>query len=99
MDLSFLDNAPVVPKYSSSPELQEAIIQVESGGNPKAIGPSIPKYKGTEDEHALGLGQFLPSTARQYGIDPLNEDDARKGVSRHLDHLMNKFDGDQDKAI
>lgn len=42
--------------------LLTAIAFVESGFNPRAVGPRIERFAGTEDEHALGLMQFLPST-------------------------------------
>jgi len=39
-----------------------AIARIESGFDPRAVGPAIPRLAGTPDEHALGLMQFLPST-------------------------------------
>lgn len=48
--------------------LLTAIAQVESGFNPRAVGPLIARFAGTEDAHALGLMQFLPSTYR--GLAP-----------------------------
>jgi hypothetical protein len=44
--------------------LLRAIAHIESGYTPRAIGPYLPQFAGTEDEHALGLMQFLPSTYR-----------------------------------
>ncbi len=41
-----------------------AIAFVESRFNPRAVGPRIERFAGTEDEHALGMMQFLPSTYR-----------------------------------
>ncbi|HET8631373.1 MAG TPA: peptidoglycan DD-metalloendopeptidase family protein [Thermomicrobiales bacterium] len=43
-----------------------AIARVESGFDSRAIGPFLPQFAGTEDEHALGLMQFLPSSYRPY---------------------------------
>lgn len=45
-------------------EVLAAVAKIESGFDPRAVGPSIPQLAGTEDEHALGLMQFLPSTYR-----------------------------------
>ena len=45
-----------------------AIAKVESGFDPRAVGPALPQFAGTGDEHALGLMQFLPSTYR--GLAP-----------------------------
>lgn len=43
-----------------------AIARVESGFDARAIGPYLPQFAGTENEHALGLMQFLPSSYRPY---------------------------------
>jgi hypothetical protein len=43
-----------------------AVAAVESGFNPVAVGPFLPQYAGTENERALGMMQFLPSTYRPY---------------------------------
>lgn len=45
-------------------EVLAAVAKVESGFDPRAVGPFLPQFAGTEDEHALGLMQFLPSTYR-----------------------------------
>lgn len=45
-------------------EVLLAIARVESNFTPNAIGPLIPQLAGTENEHALGMMQFLPSTYR-----------------------------------
>ncbi len=47
-------------------EVLAAIAKVESNFTPTAVGPLIPQLAGTEDEHALGLMQFLPSTYRRF---------------------------------
>jgi cell wall-associated NlpC family hydrolase len=44
--------------------LLTALASVESGFDPAARGPLIARFAGTEDAHALGLMQFLPSTYR-----------------------------------
>lgn len=44
--------------------LLTALASVESGFDPAARGPLIDRFAGTEDAHALGLMQFLPSTYR-----------------------------------
>jgi soluble lytic murein transglycosylase-like protein len=47
-------------------EVLLAVAAVESGFRPNAVGPLIPQFAGTIDEHALGMMQFLPSTYRPY---------------------------------
>ncbi|HET8631619.1 MAG TPA: bifunctional lytic transglycosylase/C40 family peptidase [Thermomicrobiales bacterium] len=43
-----------------------AIAGVESGFDARAVGPYLPQFADTPDEHALGMMQFLPSTYRGY---------------------------------
>jgi hypothetical protein len=47
-------------------EVLLAVAAVESGFRPNAVGPYLPQFAGTIDEHALGMMQFLPSTYRPY---------------------------------
>lgn len=47
-------------------EILAAIAKVESNFTPTAVGPFLPQFAGTEDEHALGMMQFLPSTYRLF---------------------------------
>jgi hypothetical protein len=47
-------------------EILLAIARVESGFDPRAVGPYLPQFAGSENEHALGMMQFLPSTYRPY---------------------------------
>jgi soluble lytic murein transglycosylase-like protein len=62
--------------------LVRAVIQVESGYQPRARSP-----KG-----AVGLMQLLPATARRYGVRNLYDPSAnvRAGVT-HLKALLNRF--------
>ncbi len=47
-------------------EVLLAIARNESDFTPRAVGPYLPQFAGTEDEHALGMMQFLPSTYRLF---------------------------------
>lgn len=74
-------------KYDVSPELVDALIQVESGFNTHAVSP----------QGARGLMQLMPATARNYGMKNLQElhIPARNldiGV-RHLKDLLNLHGG------
>lgn len=77
-------------KYGVNPEVMLAIIQQESNGNPSARGP-------TND---VGLCQFTPGTAQQYGLtnrlDPIASIDAQ---GRLLRDLQNRFHGNQSFMI
>lgn len=40
---------------------------------------------------ALGIAQFMPSTARDFGIDPLNPAQAIDAAGKYLKQLFNRF--------
>jgi soluble lytic murein transglycosylase-like protein len=72
------------------PDLIKAVAMVESSFDPKAISP-----KG-----AMGLMQLMPATAKHYGVDdPLDPYENLGAGSRHLRHLLNRFDGDLTLAL
>jgi hypothetical protein len=47
----------------------------------------------------MGLMQFMPGTARSYGINALDPRQAIDGAARYFKHLLSLFGGDQAKAI
>lgn len=63
-------------------------IQVESGFNPNAVSPS----------GAVGIAQFLPSTAAGLGIDPYNPIQALQGAAKLMANLYHQY-GDYAKAL
>ena len=70
--------------------LLDALKHVESRGNINAVSPA----------GARGPYQFMPATAKQYGLaDPHDEPSARGAAKRYLTDLTNKFGGDTDKAL
>lgn len=77
-------------EHGVPPKLVQAIIQVESEGNPKAVS-----RKG-----AMGLMQLMPSVLKAYQVedpfDPLANVEA--GV-RHLKYLLQEFSGNLSLAL
>lgn len=73
-----------------SPELIHSVVATESDYQPQAVSPA----------GAEGLMQLMPETARELGVqdsfDPLQN---LRGGSRYLKQLLDKYDGDLDRAL
>ena len=67
----------------------DAVRHVESRGNPNAVSPA----------GAVGAYQFMPATARQFGIDPRDERQSRIAAGKYLSQLQQQFGGDQKLAL
>ena len=77
-------------KYKVDPGLVEAVVAVESGGDPNAVSPA----------GALGLMQLMPDTAAGLGVlDAFDPTQNIEGGVRYLRQLLNYFDGDVVKAL
>ena len=71
--------------YRVPPAFIAALIDVESGWNPRAVSP-----KG-----AMGLMQLIPATARRFGaFDPFNAEQNIAAGTRYVTALMWEFHGD-----
>lgn len=64
-------------------------INQESGFNPNAISPS----------GAVGIAQFMPSTARGLGIDPWDPTAALNAAAHLMASYANNYSGDYAKAL
>ncbi|HLZ62006.1 MAG TPA: lytic transglycosylase domain-containing protein [Ktedonosporobacter sp.] len=72
-----------------SPDYFVRQINQESGFNPNAVSPA----------GAVGIAQFLPSTAQTLGVNPYDPIDALRGAARYMASISNQYGGDYAKAL
>jgi soluble lytic murein transglycosylase-like protein len=71
-------------------DLLRAVIQVESGFNPRAVSP-----KG-----AMGLMQLMPATATEFGVlNPFDPGENIRAGSAYLRRLLDRYDGRVELAL
>lgn len=66
-------------RYSIPPQLLARLLYQESRYRPEIIDGSVRSSAG-----AIGIAQFMPATAADMGVDPLNPDSAIDGAARYL---------------
>lgn len=86
--------ADLVERWASDraldPKLVQAVMQVESGYNPKALS----------NKGAIGLMQLMPGTASELGVDdPWNPEGNVAGGTAYLRRLLDTFSGDLELAL
>jgi hypothetical protein len=72
-----------------SPDYFARQINMESGFNPNAVSPA----------GAVGIAQFLPSTAAGLGVNPWDPMQALRGAARLMANYAHKYGGDYAKAL
>jgi soluble lytic murein transglycosylase-like protein len=84
------DLAEYAKSYKVCPKLVAAMVQQESGWNPKALSP-----KG-----AAGLLQLMPATAKDLGVtDRFNPTENIKGGIRYMGYLLQRYNGNERLAL
>lgn len=74
--------------------LIEGMIMQESRGDTYRKGKLL-----TSPAGAQGLAQFMPATAKQYGVDVKSEESSVNGMIKYVSALLRQFGGDVEKAI
>lgn len=76
-------------KYGIDPDLFVRQIQAESAFNPAAVSSA----------GAIGLGQLMPATAKELGVDPTDPVQNLEGSARYMKQLLGRYDGNQTLAL
>jgi len=71
------------------PALLAGLLEQESRWNPNAVSRS----------GARGLGQFMPATAAEFGVDVTDPVSSINGAAQYLSYLIDYFGGDQTLAL
>ena len=83
---------PIVQNATSGtsipPELLLSLLRQESGFNTRAVSSA----------GARGIAQFMPATAREYGVDPYDPVSAINGAARYLQRYYSVY-GDWAKTL
>ena len=76
-------------KYGLDPDMFVRQIQAESAFNPAAVSSA----------GAIGLGQLMPATAKELGVDPTDPAQNLEGAARYMKQLLGRYDGNQTLAL
>ena len=76
-------------KYGLDPDLFVRQIQAESAFRPDAVSSA----------GAIGLGQLMPATAKDLGVDPTDPDQNLEGAARYMKQLMSRYNNNPTLAL
>ena len=77
-------------RHDVRPSLVRAVVQVESGFNPRAYS----------SKGAMGLMQLMPATAREFGVrNPFNPEENIRGGVAYLRQLLDRYDNNEQLAL
>ena len=81
---------PIAKAMNVDPKLVEAVIQIESSRNARALS----------NKGAMGLMQLIPETAERFGVtNPWDPHQNVKGGVRYLRYLLSYFEGNVDYVL
>src|SRR4051812_31838603 len=80
--------------YGVDPDILAGMIMKESSLRPDVISGARASSAG-----ASGIAQFMPDTAKRFGIDPKNPGESIFGMAAYMRQNLDKFGGDYHKAI
>lgn len=86
---SQLDFAGKERRYGLPAGLLTALAQQESGGNPNAVSKA----------GAAGLFQFMPATAKEYGINAFDPAQSAEAAAKKMGGLMKRYRGNLTAAL
>lgn len=77
-------------QYDMDEALVRSVVRMESGGNPRAVSKA----------GAMGVMQLMPGTAEMLGVnDPFDPEQNVDGGIRYLKRLLERYSGDETKAL
>jgi hypothetical protein len=80
--------------FGLDPNILRGMAQAESGFDPDVISGKRASKAG-----AIGIMQFMPETAKRFGVDPTNPKQAIFASAQYLRENLDKFGGDYKKAV
>ena len=80
--------------FDLDPNILRGMAQTESGFDPDVISGKRASKAG-----AIGIMQFMPETAKRFGVDPTNPKQAIFASAQYLRENLDKFGGDYQKAV